>query len=229
MLHKISKSWMNVPQIFLLFSLIMIPPLSPLHNGGTHYTDQTFGTKDVSQVRGIRADVWTAQQPGDWYAINSPVGICTTTFPCTGHYFETGYIKGTITKDNPTFLQQYAAWKDPDGTPQAVYHLGNLSDNTMYRFQSLYSNTAQRWEAWRDGNPVFYPDHSLGFQNGSMVVCGAEGGGTGVPLGVQCLNMSYRVGTGAWTLYNYVNNQHTAGYCAYEPYDFSVVAWGPGC
>jgi hypothetical protein len=151
-------------------------------------------------------------------------------FPCAaGRYFETGYVIGTITKDNPTFLQQYAAWTEPDGRPKQVLHLANLSDNTWYRFQSLYSNTAQRWEAWRDGNPVFYVDHSLGFQNGLMVACGGEGGGTGVPLAVQCNNMSYRVGAGAWTLYNYVDNKHTAGYCAYKPYDFSVVAWGPGC
>jgi hypothetical protein len=121
----------------------MIPPLSPLHNGGTSITDKTFGTSNIIQVRGIRTDVWTAQQPGDWYAILSPVGICTTSFPCTGRYFETGYVKGTITKDNPTFLQQYAAWTEPDGTPKAVYHLGNLSDNTWYQFQSLYESVAE--------------------------------------------------------------------------------------
>jgi hypothetical protein len=144
MLHRISKSWMNVPQIFLLFSLIMIPPLSPLHNGGTSITDKTFGTSNIIQVRGIRADVWTAQQPGDWFSVSSPVGICTTFFPCaTGRWFETGYIKGTITEDNPTFLQQYAAWTEPDGRPTQVFHLGNLSDNTWYRFQSLYRGLDQ--------------------------------------------------------------------------------------
>ncbi len=220
------KLCVNLPRILLVLTLIAVPPLA----GGSSITAQTFGTKNIAQVRGIRTDVWTAQQPSGWYAIASPVGICTTVEPCTGYYFETGYIKGLITTGyGENVLQQYAGWKDPTGHPLNQFGLGNLNDNTWYQFKSLYSTSAGRWEAWLGTTNVVYFRTDLNFTTGSMVACGAEGGGTDVPLAVQCNNMQYKVGNNAWTLYDYSDVQHVPGYCAYKPYSYSVLAWGPGC
>ena len=223
----VTKHWRSLPitaPLLLFIGLVLVPPLA----GGSSITDQVFAIRNVSQVRGIRVNIWTAQQPSNWYAIASPVSICTSTDLCTGSFFETGYVKGTITEPD-NILQQYASWTDPDGRTRNVFNLGNLSDNTWYQFQSLYSNSAQRWEAWRGSLVVYYVPYALSFTSGNMVLCGAEGGGTGVPLAVECNNMRYKVGSGSWTQYNYTGVQRTPGYCAYKPYEYGAIVRGPNC
>ena len=217
--HKVT-----LPRILLMVALLAIPPLA----GGSRITDYAFAPRDIAHVRGIRANIWTAQQPGGWYAIAGIVSVCTTTTFCTGRHFETGYVKGTITAPRTNVLQQFAAWVDPDGTSRNVYDLGDLNDNAWYEFKSLYSTTAQRWEAWRGNDVVYFLPYPLTYTEGSMTLCGAEGGGLGVSLGVECNNMRYKSGSAAWTQYNYqLPLQITPGYCVYKPYEYGAIGWGP--
>lgn len=189
---------------------------------------QAFGTKPVATVTNVKADVWTAVQPGGWYAISSPVGICTTSPTCSGPFVETGYYKGTRT--NPqNVLQQYIAYIDPNGTSINTFGLGSLSDNTWYTFQTTYSSSATRWQAWRNGSMVYQVPIALTFSSGSMVACGGEGGDVGVPMGVQCSNMQYKVGSGSWTLYDYTNTQGFGivyKYCVkHTPAAYGSISW----
>jgi hypothetical protein len=188
---------------------------------------QAFGTKPVVNVTNIKADVWTAVQPSGWYAIASPVGICTTSPTCSGPFVETGYYKGTRT--NPqNVLQQYMAYIDPAGNTVNRFGLGNLSDNTWYNFQTAYNSSAGRWEAWRDGLMRYQIPIALTFSSGSMVACGGEGGDVGVPMCVQCSNMRYKVGTGIWTLYDYTNTQIFGivyQYCVKHAAPYGSISW----
>ncbi|MGH9879320.1 MAG: hypothetical protein ACRD5H_16950, partial [Nitrososphaerales archaeon] len=163
-----------------------------------------------------------------WYAIGSPDGVCTTTPPCNGQFFETGYAKGTITSP-PNVLQQYAAWMTSGGSTVNQFGLGNLSNNTWYTYMVVWNNATGRWDAYRNGYKVFQSPTGLGFTNGQMVACGAEGGDAGVPLGVECSNMQYKVGS-IWTQYDYTGTQ-TWGigyyYCVTRPYPYGLIAWGP--
>jgi hypothetical protein len=189
---------------------------------------QAFGNLLVSSVRGTRVDIWTASHPSGYVGIAGLTGICTGE-PCgtSQGFFETGFIKGTITPvDNQ--LQQFVAYKNPNLIVINIFNLGNLNNNSWYTFQTLYSNSASRWEAWRGSVPVFYTT-ALSFTSGARVVCGAEGQGDGInpPLGTQCNNMRYKVGSGSWTLYDYTYTQIQGPYCVVKPYGYSVLGYGP--
>src|SRR5919204_3906911 len=71
--------------------------------------DQAFGQRSITSVKGIRADIWTAQHNNNYFSLSSPVGVCTSTPPCaeTAGVFETGYIIGQQSNGQ---LKQYVAW-----------------------------------------------------------------------------------------------------------------------
>jgi hypothetical protein len=190
---------------------------------------QAIAVRTVQGATGVRANIWTAQQPAGWYAIGSPVGVCQYAPQCSGHFFETGYIKGTITSP-PNVLQQYAAYTNFGGSVVNVFGLGNLNDNTWYNFQSYYNPSVGRWQAYRNGVLIYQVPAALAISSGNLVACGAEGGDRGVPLGVECNNMQYKVGGGAWTSYDYTGTQVWGigyAYCVYKPYSYGAIGWGP--
>ena len=196
----------------------------------TTSTGQAFAIRPVPSVRGTRVGIWTANHPSGYIAIAGLTGICThTTCDQSQGIFETGFVKGTITPvDNQ--LQQYAAYKNTGSGSSIVnvFGLGNLNNNSWYTFQSLFSNTAQRWEAWRGTSVVYYVN--LNFTTGALAVCGAEGIGTvgqNPPLGTQCENMRYKVGSGGWTSYDYTSTQISGPYCVYRPHQYAAIGWGP--
>lgn len=188
---------------------------------------QAVAVKPVTNVKGMRADVWTANHPSNWYAIGSPVGICPTTPTCTGDYFETGFVKGTISPVQ-NVLQQYSTSRS-NGTVVRAYGLGNLSNNTWYKFDVYYNSTLSKWEANRNYGLVYRAPNNLAFSSGQVAACGAEGGGPGVPVAVECSTMSYNVGIG-WQPFDYTGTQ-TWGvgyyYCVFKPYTNGAIGWGP--
>ena len=188
----------------------------------------TFTTNPVVQLRGARANLWTAQHPGGYDYIEGMLGICTGYPLCanSGKYFDTGYKIGTLIYP-PNQLQQAAQWVYPDGDRAYRYNLGNLNNNTWYQFQVLFSNTAQRWEAWRGTDVVFFI-YGLNFTSGATVICGAGGRpASTVPIGTQCDSMRYRTVTGPWTLYDYTGVQLNGSYSVYRPYVNAALGWGP--
>jgi hypothetical protein len=196
---------------------------------GQSIAAQAVGVKSVASVVGMRADIWTASHPSGWYAIGSPVGICTSTPPCSssGNYFETGFVKGTITPSQ-NVLQQYVAFKN--GSVTSVYGLGNLSNNTWYKFDVYYNPNVSKWEASRNYAMVYRAPTNLSYTSGQMVGCGAEGGDIGVPLAVECHDMLYKLTNVAWQYMDYTGTQ-TWGvgyyYCVYKPYTYGAIGWGP--
>jgi len=187
---------------------------------------QAFGQKPVANVMGVQAQIWTAQQPGGWYGLASPVGVCATQSPCFGAFFETGYIKGTVTPVQ-NVLQQYAAWTDlQNNQPINEYGLGFLSDNTWYTFASIYDPAIPRWKAYRNGALVFTPP-TLGnlTTNGQLASIGGECGGVGCPMAVQSASMKYKK-SGSWFLYDWTVKQ--GNYClAHTSYSYGSLSWGP--
>ncbi len=190
---------------------------------------QAFAAFGKGGVQGINATIWTAQQGNfnnNWVA--SPVGVCTTTPPCTGFFIETGYFKGhgmPGAQDN--VLQQYAAWKAPDGEIDNLFGLGNLADNTWYAFTVVTKPAKSRWDLKRDGVIIYkVPYGWLNFSVGRMVACGGEAWNNGTDMAVECSNMHYRY-DGAWNSFNYTHTQISGDYCVFKPYDFGAVGWGP--
>lgn len=189
---------------------------------------QAFAVLRVNQSLGVRANIWTAQQPGGYKFIASPIGICTTS-PCEGAVFgyaETGYNIGTNSKP-PNVLQQYVSWQILGGISDGELGKGKLNNNTWYNMGVEYDSSLGRWAAFRDGKRVFtFSD--LNFQSGAEVVCGAEGSDYSVPLsGVQCDVTEYRAVGQGWTSYNYNNVQINGNNCVYKPRDFGSIGWGP--
>lgn len=185
---------------------------------------QAFGAKGVNGIDGSQAQVWTAQQPS---ATNnyraSPVFVCTTAPPCLGPLVETGYDKG----DNspvPNVLQQYASYLTTTGVVGGTFGLGNLANNTWYKFMVNAKTNTGKWAILRDDVKV-WTTPNIGFFSGSMVGCGAEGGVAGTNIAVQCDSMQYRLST--WYSYDWTFPQISAGYCVDRPAQFEALGWGP--
>jgi len=236
MLRKTAS--MSVTGAFLLVTLIAILFVSPKKTGAqtgnalaspTPDTSRAFADKAVPSVRGTKVDIWTAQQPAQNRFVSSPSGICTDPICKVGSpgFVETGYYKG-MGSPVQNQLQQYVTYKNINGIPEPVWGLGNLNDNTWYTFQTLYSQTAQRWEAWRNGQLVWYVPTPLNFTQGALVRCGAEGKPIGVQLGVEVENMRYKLtGGNTWILYNYTDTFIEGPYCVFKPAEFGAFGWGP--
>lgn len=183
---------------------------------------------------GIRTFVWTAQQPAvtnNWRS--SPVAVCTLTPPCEftetrkGYYVETGYNKGD-NSPRPNVLQQYAAWTSPNpGESGFDWNLGDLSDNTWYKFVVVSDPTSNLWLIKRGGQQVDSIGISnIGYGSGRMVDCGAEAGLPGTSIAVQCNNMQYQY-QGTWTLFNYTYAQTTTNYCVDSAGQYDATGYGP--
>ena len=209
--------------VLIIASVLIFPRKIFLAQGGA----QAFAAIAVSQVKATRGTIWTAQQPSGYSFIIGVTGLCTTVDCYAGAgFWETGYIKGTITPVHNQ-LQQFVSYENVNGSITTKYGLGNLADNNWYTFQTLYSNTAQRWEAWRDGQVIWFPPSSLNFTYGARAICGPEGSSNGVPLGVECKNMQYKTTTVGWTLYDYTYTQIVGNYCVFKPYTYGSFGWGP--
>lgn len=217
-----SKAAMYLSVSLLLTSLFMFVNST----AAAEIAAQAFGQKPVANVMGVQAQIWTAQQPGGWYGLASPVGVCATQSPCFGAFFETGYIKGTVTPVQ-NVLQQYAGWTtNPNNQPVNEFGLGNLSNNTWYTFASIYDPAIPRWKAYRNGSLVFTPP-SLGnlTTNGQLASVGGECGDVGCPMAVQSANMKYKK-SGSWFLYDWTVKQ--GNYClAHTSYSYGSLSWGP--
>ncbi len=199
------------------------------------YAQATAGAQALAAIgkggsTGIRTFVWTAQQPaatGNWRA--SPVAVCTTYPPCStsGYFIETGYYKGDGSP-RPNVLQQYAHWTSPNvGESGFDFELGDLSDNTWYKFVVVSDPTSNLWLIKRGGQQVDSIGISnIGYGSGRMVDCGAEAGLPGTSIAVQCNNMQYRY-QGTWTLFNYTYAQTTSNYCVYSPSQYDAIGYGP--
>jgi hypothetical protein len=195
---------------------------------GQGWVEQAFGTFGADGLAGMRAQVWTAQQPNSNTFRASPVGVCTTLPPCgsTAGFVETGYYKGT-SSPRQNILQQYATWQTKTGRFDKQYDLGDLGNNTWYNFAVLRKAGAANWIVRRDGAKVYTitrnpPD----FATGSMVACGAEGGAADITLAVQCNSMAFYA-NGSWTLFDWTFAQTTGGYCVDRVGQFTALGWGP--
>ena len=227
MLRKTAST--SLTGAFLLVALVAVLLVSPKKTWAQAGVGRAFADKAVSSVMGTKVDIWTAQQLAQNGFVSSPGGVCTDPICTSGSpgYFETGYYKG---KGSPVQnqLQQYVTYQNINGAPVTVYGLGNLNDNTWYTFQTLYSNTAQRWEAWRNGQLQWYVPSPLNFTEGALVWCGAEGVPSGVQLGVECENMRYKLtGGNTWIQYDYTATDIEGPYCVFRRHQFNAVAWGP--
>ncbi len=192
------------------------------------YPAESLGVKTINGVAGLRANIWTAQQPANYVYIRGLVSICSNN-PCTNTSaeFETGYTKGTgadcAVKNQ---LQQYAGYRTLGGGVTIVCGLGNLSDNSWYNFQVGYNGATGHWRARRDGTIVYELTQYPGFNSGNAGLCGAAGSAENPPLGVQCDTMQYVQGPN-WVSYDYTNAEVHSNYCFYTPYSFGFVGWGP--
>jgi hypothetical protein len=221
-----------VPLALASFTLTFLANTA-IAQGGNSLTAQAFATFQGTHITGSRANVWTGTQPGGWYAIASPVAVCTTNQDCNGYFVETGFVKGTITSGTPTgpnILQQFVAWRKP-GQWGTVFLGTPLNDNTWYEFrvQLCYGDW---WCAFifQDFVYIFY---DMGFTHGLSAICGGEGGGGGVPMSVFCHNPQWR-DTPAnglnWWLYNYNWTQNWSHvpphrYCVTRVYEYGSWSW----
>lgn len=223
-----SRSWFLVLSAVGAAAMLVLGGIQQvLAVGG--YPAEAFGIKPVTAVQGVKANIWTAQQPPNYVYIRGLVAVCRNN-PCTNTSgaFETGYTKGTKSNCGTiNQLQQFIGYRTIGGSLNVVCGLGNLSNNTWYNFQVQYDNTAARWKAYRNGGLVYTHPQSLGFTNASLAMCGAAGSNGLPPLGVECGNMQYAVNGGQWTLYDYTATEVRGAYCVYKPYAFGAFGWGP--
>jgi hypothetical protein len=76
---------------------------------------------------------------------------------------------------------QYDAWHGPNNLNGMNCFPTVLNDNTWYTFDVFFKAGAVKWIVRRNGvQTTTIPSGQVGFSSGSMVNCGAEGGG---PLG----------------------------------------------
>ncbi len=202
----------------------------------TGAVSQAFSQLPVSAAGGVKAYIWTAQQPAGYWFIASPVGICTS-FPCSGNpgFAETGYNKGTNSVPpkglGANILQQYVSWKYVNGSSNGDFTLLALADNTWYNMGVEYRSGLNRWVAFVSGVLEYLLPADLNFQSGSMVSCGAEGKttqytGGSEPLGVQCDIMQYQPVGQSYISYDYNNVQIDGNYCVYKPRQYGAIGWG---
>lgn len=192
---------------------------------------QAFGLAPVSQVRGTRAYISANQVPAGHYGIAGLTGICTTVgcSESSSGYWETGWGKGTLTSNA---LTMFVGYKKPYQSYTAVYNLAPLQGGTSYRYQTLYSNSEQRWEAWLGLTPKYYRS-DMGFTSGNRVVCGGEtlkatSQSPNPPLSDGCTEASYKTVTNnQWVLHSFPQSQMFGPYCINTQYPTTVYFYGP--
>ncbi len=190
---------------------------------------QGFAKIVVAGVRGTKASMYTGNPPSPLLAfVANLTGICDepgVLCPAGSDLFETGWIKGSQTGGA---LKHYISYR---GGSIADKDYGyTLANENWYLLQTLYSNSAGRWEGWLNGVPRLVLNFSLGWTSGEDVTCGLESKhilGTSPPTATGwCKNTQYKVGTGSWTYYNHTHEIENE-YCVISGGNYYTIAYGP--
>jgi len=141
---------------------------------------------------------------------------------------ETGWTKG-IADGRGDKLGQYVVWTDSGGTDHRQYNIGPspLPQSTWLWFKVLYSYSANRWEVWLENNVPWYQPYPLGWTSGATMAIGGENNDWNGYINASHYHPQYRVGAGAWTLYNYAYRNTIGQGCIRQAYDYGAFAWGP--
>lgn len=231
MISKTFKKFNQTRKIFLPLVFIMVLMLVEWVGGvkaqwGPQLS-QGFGIVHPSGVRGTRVDILISNPPSPNGFIAGLTAICKTS-PCppNPHFFETGWLRGSQSFGQ---IRHYISWRGSSGSD---WKPGvKLSDATWYTFQTLHSNSANRWEGWVGGIPRLHLDFSLGFTSGESVSCGLESKyfwQSTPPGSTFCKNQQYKIGTGSWTYYNHAYEIED-DYCVRWAWSHALEAYGPGC
>lgn len=178
-----------------------------------------YGLKSVSGIRGNKQWHWldNALQGYNNFS-HSVVGICSDANCLDSKMIRTGYAYGNFVGNDASNARQYVRFKDN----AAVYFGSWLPEQRWYKFQVLYSNSAARWEAWRDDVPRWYYTGNAGFTSGTHALVGGESSSPAW-FNVWAYDLQYRVGNNAWTFYNY-SNTLTANGCISPAYTYGFHA-----
>lgn len=143
-----------------------------------------------------------------------------TLCPPGSCFFETGWMKGAQTLGS---RKHHISWSGAFGSD---FDYGiTLTDHKWYVFQTLYSNSAARWEGWLYGVPQITVS-GLGFTSGNFTNCALESKSlsSSTPAGSSyCYHMRYRVSTNPWTYYDY---EPEAPYCVFRPWTYGMGSYG---
>ena len=184
-----------------------------------------YGLKNVSGIRGNKQWHWLDYAPQGYNNFSrSVVGICNDSSCLNSQRIKTGYAYGNHIGNSSGYAKQYVQIKD-----NAVIYFGDwLPDQRWYKFQVLYSNSAARWEVWRDDVPRWFYTGNAGFTSGSYAQVGGESASP-VYFNVYGLDLQYKVGTNGWVFYNY-NSTLKANACISPAYTYGFRAWvAVGC
>ena len=227
MFRKIGKR-MNVAKTVLLAVLVVTLLISVVSIARAVGAAYAFGYKDVSNLKGVRTHVWTGTPPQAEHWTAAPVGMYRLS---PTKIVETRWIKGTDSDSNDRplgdVLQQYVGFTKPDGSWWWEGGKGNLSENTWYQVKVMYSGSADRWEAWRFNDVVWYQPYDLGWKKGCRLAAGSENNDDQGWMGVWGWHPEYVKWGGSWTLYNYSSSATAGGGHIQDAYDFGYHAWGP--
>jgi hypothetical protein len=230
MFRKIGKR-MNVAKTVLLAVLVVTLLISVVSIARAVGAAYAFGYANwTTDLKGHRVYVWTGTPPNGLTWTAAPVGMCELC-PCAGKRSETGWIKGTTSDSTGQplgdVLQQYVGYTDINGTWHWEGGKGNLSENTWYQVKVMYSKSADRWEAWRFSDVVWYQPYDLGWKKGCRLAAGSENNDDQGWMGVWGWHPEYVKWGGSWTLYNDTSSQTAGGGHIQHAYDFGYGAWGP--
>lgn len=209
-----------------LLALLLLTINIGASNAALTSTSKGFSFKSVPGIRGTRTYIYTADPSlplGSFIA--GLTAVCNSSginCPSSSYWFETGWIKGTQTYGK---IKHYISWNGAIGSD---YRYGiDISKDSWYLFQSLYSNSEGRWEGWIDGVPRLYI-YNLGITSGTLAACALESKHLGsTPFAyTYCDYMRYKVGTGSWTYYDYTHELEDP-YCVMRPWTYGMHAYGP--
>lgn len=215
----------------VIYTIVIMLIVTQAVMAQSYLAGQAFGMASVSGIRGTRTWISANQVPPGYYGIAGLTGICTTT-SCSGAsvgYWETGWGRGQLTNNN---LEMFVSWQVPYGGSGAQYGIASLQGGVGYRYQTLFSNSAQRWEAWLGTTPKFYK-YSLGFTSGSRATCGGEtlsviGQNPTPPLNDTCTETQYKTTTNNnWVYHTLTGRQYFGPYCAVNYQPTTLYFWGP--
>lgn len=186
-----------------------------------------FGYRDLPDIKGQRVYIWTGNPPAGLAWTAAPVAVCKD-YNCAEKFVETGWVKG-VEKPYPDRLQQYVSYKDIDGKTKQVFRSDwGFNANTWYQVKVMYSQSANRWEAWLFNDVPWYAPNDLGWNSGTVLVVGSEAKSSGNWMNVYGWHPEYRLWSGSnWILYNYTSSGTAGGGHISHNYDYGYHAWGP--
>lgn len=175
------------------------------------------------RITGMRANLWTGQQPSGYSYVSSPMGICRVPGTCDGA-IEVGYVKGTRTSNA---LKPYLGWQNPGTNPEDIIYPETLSDNTFYQFEVNYDDSYGVWNAKLGSRTV---QALLNFTFGKEAVCGGEARDNNLPadppLGIECYYLEYRDENQVWHVSDYNATRTGLNYCIRRQ-TYGAIAEGP--